>query len=74
MTPKQTQIYTLLLMAKSYEDIAHTLNISKETVKTHCREIYRMHRVKNRCELMAQVINIKKIISSENFISTYWLW
>jgi DNA-binding CsgD family transcriptional regulator len=74
MTPKQTQIYTLLLMAKSYEDIAQALNISKETVKTHCREIYRMHRVKNRCELMAQVINNKKIGSSDKSMSTFWLW
>jgi DNA-binding CsgD family transcriptional regulator len=60
MTPKQTQIYTMLLRAKSYDEIAHSLNISKETVKTHCREIYRVHKVKNRCELMALAIDNNK--------------
>jgi DNA-binding CsgD family transcriptional regulator len=59
MTPKQSQVYTMLLMAKSYEEIADALNISKETVKTHCRMVYRLHKVKNRSELMAQVIDNK---------------
>jgi DNA-binding CsgD family transcriptional regulator len=58
MTPKQTLVYAMLLKAKSYEEIAHTLNISKETVKTHCRGIYQVHNVKNRCELMAKIIDI----------------
>ncbi|MEJ2611896.1 MAG: LuxR C-terminal-related transcriptional regulator [Candidatus Thiodiazotropha sp.] len=59
MTSKQKQVYAMLIMAKSYEEIAHTLNISKETVKTHCRGIYRVHNVKNRCELMAKMIDIE---------------
>lgn len=57
MTPKQLSIYRRLLQAKTYECIAIDLNISVETVKTHCRIIYRLHGVKNRCELMAQVID-----------------
>ncbi|MEJ2612308.1 MAG: LuxR C-terminal-related transcriptional regulator [Candidatus Thiodiazotropha sp.] len=64
MTPKQKKVYAMLLMAKSYDEIAHALSISKETVKTHCRDIYRMHKVKNRCELMAQIIEINNITQS----------
>ncbi|MEJ2610499.1 MAG: helix-turn-helix transcriptional regulator [Candidatus Thiodiazotropha sp.] len=59
MTPKKAQIYGMLLKAKSYKEIASELNISKETVKTHCRDIYRLHDVKNRSELIAWVLNKK---------------
>lgn len=57
MTPKKAQIYAMLLEAKSYKEIASELNISKETVKTHCRDIYRLYDVKNRTELLACVLN-----------------
>lgn len=59
MTPKQAQIYAMLLEAKSYKEISRELNISKETVKTHCRSIYRLYDVKNRSELIACVLNNK---------------
>ncbi|MEJ2622385.1 MAG: helix-turn-helix transcriptional regulator [Candidatus Thiodiazotropha sp.] len=59
MTPKQIQIYSMLLEAKSYKEIARKLYISKETVKTHCRCIYRLYGVKNRSELIAYVLNTK---------------
>jgi LuxR family maltose regulon positive regulatory protein len=57
VTPKKAKIYAMLLEAKSYKEIASKLNISKETVKTHCREIYRLYDVKNRSELLACVLN-----------------
>jgi DNA-binding CsgD family transcriptional regulator len=56
VTPKKAKIYAMLLEAKSYKEIADELNISKETVKTHCRDIYRLYDVKNRSELIAWVL------------------
>ena len=56
MTPKQQKIYHELIQGKTYEEIANTLFISRETVKTHCRNIYKQYSVKNRKELMAAII------------------
>jgi DNA-binding CsgD family transcriptional regulator len=57
MTPKQKDVYIRLLQGKSYRQIASELYISKETVKTHCRHIYRIFSVKNRTELLAVTLN-----------------
>ena len=53
MTPKQKNIYHELLKGKSYKQISDKFFISENTVKSHCRIIYRYHKVKNRNELMA---------------------
>ena len=56
MTPKQKVIYTELIQGKTYQQIADSLFISPETVKSHCRNIYRQYDVNNRKELMAYII------------------
>ena len=60
MTSKQVRIYQELLKAKTYKEIAEKFYISTETVKSHCRNIYRQYGVRNRDELMALVINNDK--------------
>jgi DNA-binding CsgD family transcriptional regulator len=69
VSPKKSKIYAMLLEAKSYKEIANALHISKETVKTHCRDIYRKYDVRNRSELIAYVLNneiMKHPISEDN--------
>ena len=40
-TPKQQKIMELVAMSYSNDEIAETLIISKETVKSHLKKIYR---------------------------------
>ncbi|WP_086931651.1 helix-turn-helix domain-containing protein [Agarilytica rhodophyticola] len=63
MTPRQKTICKELIEGKTYQQIGDHLCISKYTVKFHCREIYREHKVNNRKQLMAHIITGKIKIS-----------
>jgi len=51
LTEKEKQIVKKVLMGKSYADIAETLNISINTLKTHMKNIFNKYSVTSRIEL-----------------------
>jgi DNA-binding NarL/FixJ family response regulator len=53
LTHRETEVMELLRSGHSNAEIAHTLHISVETVRTHARRIYRKLGVKTRRELRA---------------------
>jgi len=59
MTPKQNDIFRQLIQGKTYEEIGEICFISKETVKDHCRLIYKQYGVENRNKLMAKLLKNK---------------
>jgi DNA-binding NarL/FixJ family response regulator len=50
LTPKENQILELLSKGYYYKEISGELNISLDTVKKHCGNIYRKLQVNNRTE------------------------
>ena len=54
LTPREAEVMELLRAGRSNGEIAHDLNISIETVRTHARRIYRKLGVKTRRELRAR--------------------
>jgi DNA-binding NarL/FixJ family response regulator len=53
LTPREAEVMELLRAGRSNAEIAHTLNVSVETVRTHARRIYRKLGVRTRRELRA---------------------
>jgi DNA-binding NarL/FixJ family response regulator len=53
LTPRETEVMELLRVGRSNAEIAHTLSVSVETVRTHARRIYRKLGVRTRRELRA---------------------
>lgn len=53
LTAREAEVMELLRSGRSNAEIAHTLNVSVETVRTHARRIYRKLGVKTRRELRA---------------------
>jgi len=51
LTPREAEVMELLRSGRSNAEIAHTLHVSIETVRTHARRIYRKLGVKTRREL-----------------------
>jgi DNA-binding CsgD family transcriptional regulator len=54
LTPREAEVLDLLRSGRSNAEIAQTLHVSIETVRTHARRIYRKLGVKTRRELRAQ--------------------
>jgi len=53
LTPREAEVMELLCSGRSNAEIAHTLQVSVETVRTHARRIYRKLGVRTRRELRA---------------------
>jgi DNA-binding NarL/FixJ family response regulator len=53
LTQREAEVMELLRSGRSNAEIAHTLHVSVETVRTHARRIYRKLGVKTRRELRA---------------------
>jgi len=53
LTHRESEVMELLRSGRSNAEIAHTLHVSVETVRTHARRIYRKLGVKTRRELRA---------------------
>jgi DNA-binding NarL/FixJ family response regulator len=53
LTAREAEVMELLRSGRSNAEIAHTLHVSVETVRTHARRIYRKLGVKTRRELRA---------------------
>ncbi len=55
ITPRETDVLMLILDGQSNADIAETLGISMNTLKTHIRNLYAKAHVSNRTELVLKV-------------------
>jgi two-component system, NarL family, response regulator DesR len=53
LTPREADVLELLQNGSSNGEIAHTLHVSVETVRTHTRRVYRKLGVRSRRELQA---------------------
>jgi DNA-binding NarL/FixJ family response regulator len=54
LTAREAEVLELLQQGRSNAEIAHTLHLGIETVRTHARRIYRKLGVRNRRELRAR--------------------
>ena len=54
LTPREMEIFTLLLTEMPFKQISITLNISENTVRFHSKNLYRKLNVQSRTELFAQ--------------------
>lgn len=59
-TKKEKEIFFLMLTDHKNPEIAEKLGISKNTLKTHIRNIYRKALVKNRSELLFKFAELKR--------------
>ncbi len=55
LTPREADVLELLQSGRSNAEIAHTLHISVETVRTHARRVYRKLGVSTRRELRSRL-------------------
>ncbi|MDW7669397.1 MAG: helix-turn-helix transcriptional regulator [Bacillota bacterium] len=59
LTPREKQVFKLLMTKMKNEEIQDKLSISKNTLKTHIRNVYAKSRVKSRYELVVKYKNEK---------------
>lgn len=55
LSPRETEILDLVVQGVRFKEIAERLFISRETVRTHTRNIYRKLQVTSRAEAAAMV-------------------
>ncbi len=55
ITPRETEVLTLILRGHGNESIARELGITKNTLKTHIRNLYAKAEVSNRSELILKI-------------------
>jgi DNA-binding CsgD family transcriptional regulator len=54
LTPREEEIFTMLLSGRAPKEIAHTLKISPYTVNFHQKNLYRKLGIQSRAELFAR--------------------
>ncbi|NOI65840.1 LuxR C-terminal-related transcriptional regulator [Vibrio sp. 99-8-1] len=59
-TIKQQQVATLLCQGLSNKQIARQLYISENTVKYHCKQLFKTHNVQCRTQLTAHLLTCSK--------------
>jgi len=69
ITSREIEVLELFCIGKKENDIAKILHISRNTVGTHRRNLYRIFNVENRVQLFWAAVTSGKIIIDENFIS-----
>lgn len=60
LTPKEKEVLLLLRLGKSNSEIATTLSISMNTVKTHIKSVYKKLEARNRTEAVVKSMEIEK--------------
>lgn len=60
LTPKENEVLLLLRMGKSNSEIASTLSISMNTVKTHMKSVYKKLDARNRTEAVVKSIALER--------------
>ena len=61
LTPKENEVLLLLRLGKSNSEIATTLAISINTVKTHMKSVYKKLEARNRTEAVVKSIAMEKL-------------
>ena len=62
LSPRETEILTLLAKGFRYKEIAQTLGIKLETVRTHLRRIYEKLHVSSRTEAVVTLLGTSKTV------------
>jgi DNA-binding NarL/FixJ family response regulator len=63
LSPRERQVFALLIEGKTNTAIAEELNISEKTVRNHVSRIYHILKVKNRSQALIWAINEEMFIS-----------
>jgi DNA-binding NarL/FixJ family response regulator len=58
LSPRETEIVSLLAQGHLYKEIADELNISLETVRTHIRRVYEKLQVNTRTEAVVKYLGL----------------
>jgi DNA-binding CsgD family transcriptional regulator len=61
LTPREQEIFTMLLEGKAPKEIAFTLKVGYDTVHFHQKNLYRKLGIKSRSELFAQYLSETKL-------------
>ncbi|MBV2143032.1 helix-turn-helix transcriptional regulator [Falsochrobactrum sp. TDYN1] len=62
LSPRELEVISLIVEGQSGENIAHTLGVGEETIKTHRKRAYQKLGVKSHVELFVLLINrLKKV-------------
>lgn len=61
LTPKEKQIFDLLIQNYSTKEIAHELGISDKTVRNHISNVLLKLGVKGRAQAVVELIKLKEI-------------
>ena len=67
ISPREQEVLLLLLQGKSNNEIGETLYVSRNTIKTHIRNIYTKLGVNNRYELIYMLKQANQPPSSEQY-------
>lgn len=57
LTARESQIASLIIQGSTYKQVAGTLHVSENTVKTHVKNIYAKYNVQNRNQLLHLMMN-----------------
>ena len=61
LTGREQEVLQLILSGKSNREIAESLHITENTVKTHVRNIYSKYAVRSRAELISNLFKGKTL-------------
>ena len=61
LTKREKQVFDLLVLNKSTEDIAKKLNISEKTVRNHISNVMQKLGVKGRAGAVIELLKLKEI-------------
>ena len=65
LTPREKEIFTMLLDGKAPKEIAFTLKVSYDTVCFHQKNLYRKLDIQSRAELFARYSSVQLVIQQE---------
>lgn len=61
LTPRETEIFELLILSNSTSDIAEELNISEKTVRNHISNVMQKLEVKTRYQAVIELIKMGEL-------------
>ena len=61
LTPREKEVFELLVTGLSTKEIAHTLNISEKTVRNHISNVMQKLGVKGRANAVIELLKLKEI-------------
>lgn len=61
LTKREKEVFNLLILNKTTEQIAHELNISEKTVRNHISNVMQKLGVKGRAGAVVELLKLKEI-------------